>query len=156
MSMPEAGQPAPALSGPTQDGAFDLSAHRGRWAIVYFYPKDSTPGCTTEACDFRDAYAALSAADAVVVGVSRDSVKRHQGFAGKFELPFPLVADDDGTITEAWGVWQEKKNYGRSYMGIVRSTFLVDPDGKIAHAWPSVRVKGHVADVRETLARLQG
>ncbi|NOY25899.1 MAG: peroxiredoxin [Oligoflexia bacterium] len=138
------GQPAPPLAGKTQDGDFNLADHAGKYVIVYFYPKDNTPGCTTEACDFRDHAAELAGHNSVVVGVSRDSVKRHQGFAAKQKLPFPLVADEDGTITTAWGVWREKKNYGRTYMGIVRSTFLVAPDGTIAAAWDKVRVKGHV------------
>ncbi len=145
------GQPAPALSGPTQDGSFDLADHRGKTVIVYFYPKDMTPGCTTEACDFRDAAGTISDKDAVVVGVSRDSVARHQKFADKHGLNFPLVADEDGSITEAWGVWREKKNYGRTYMGIVRSTFVVDPAGNIAGAWDKVRVKGHVDKVIDSL-----
>ncbi len=149
--MPATGQPAPPLAGPTQDGRFDLADHRGKHVVVYFYPKDMTPGCTTEACDFRDAEARLQAAGAVVVGVSRDSVARHQKFVDKHDLNFPLVADEDGSITEAWGVWQEKKNYGRTYMGIVRSTFVVAPDGTIAQAWENVRVKGHVDKVLATL-----
>jgi len=151
--MPELGQLAPPLAGPTQDGHFDLASFAGQPVVVYFYPKDNTSGCTTEACDFRDQSSALKAAGAVVVGVSRDSIKRHQGFAGKHDLGVPLVADEDGTITEAWGVWQEKKNYGRTYLGIVRSTFIVDASGHIAHAWTKVRVKGHVDAV---LAALQG
>lgn len=138
------GQPAPPLAGETQDGDFNLADHAGKYVIVYFYPKDNTPGCTTEACGFRDHAADLAGHNAAVVGVSRDSLKRHQGFAAKHSLPFPLVADEDGRITTAWGVWREKKNYGRTYMGIVRSTFLVAPDGTIAAAWDKVRVKGHV------------
>ena len=147
------GSPAPALRGPTQDGAFDLARQLGKHVVVYFYPKDMTPGCTTESCDFRDHHGALLAAGAVVVGVSRDSVASHQKFAAKEALPFPLVSDADGAITEAWGVWREKKNYGKTYMGIVRSTFLVDPQGRIARVWDGVKVKGHVAEV---LAVLKG
>lgn len=147
MSMPEAGSPAPALSGPTDEGAFDLAAHAGKPVVVYFYPKDLTPGCTTEACGFRDAKAELEAAGAVVVGVSKDPPKRHAKFREKHGLNFPLVSDEDGAICEAWGVWQLKKFMGREYMGIVRSTFLVGPDGAVAQAWPKVRVKGHVDQV---------
>jgi len=150
--MLQPGQPAPALSGPTQDGSFDLAAHRGSPVVVYFYPKDMTPGCTTEACDFRDRHERLLAQGAVVVGVSRDSVARHRRFAEKEALPFPLVADEDGAITEAWGVWREKKNYGKSYMGIVRSTFLVAADGTITRVWDPVKVKGHVDEVLAALA----
>lgn len=141
--MPTIGQPAPPLAGPTAQGPFDLAAHRGQHVVVYFYPKDLTPGCTTESCDFRDRIDAFTAAGAVVVGVSRDSVKSHARFAEKHALPFPLVADEDGAITAAWGVWREKQNYGKTYMGIVRSTFVVAPDGSIAAAWDGVKVKGH-------------
>ncbi|MCK6505806.1 peroxiredoxin [Myxococcota bacterium] len=141
--MPTVGQPAPPLAGLTPQGAFDLAAHRGTHVVVYFYPKDLTPGCTTESCDFRDRIDAFTAAGAVVVGVSRDSVKSHARFAEKHALPFPLVSDEDGAITEAWGVWREKQNYGKTYMGIVRSTFVVAPDGTVAAAWDGVKVKGH-------------
>jgi thioredoxin-dependent peroxiredoxin len=122
--------------------------------VVYFYPKDNTPGCTTEACDLRDRWTAIQAAGATVVGVSRDSVRSHQGFAQKYELPFPLVADLDGAITEAWGVWREKKNYGKTYMGIVRATFLVDAQGRVARSWDPVKVKGHADEVLQALAAL--
>ena len=149
--MPTVGQPAPALSGLTPQGPFDLADRRGKHVVVYFYPKDLTPGCTTQACDFRDRIDAFSAAGAVVVGVSRDGVKSHARFSEKHALPFPLIADVEGTITEAWGVWQEKKNYGKTYMGIVRSTFLVAPDGTIAAAWDGVKVKGHVDAVLKAI-----
>jgi thioredoxin-dependent peroxiredoxin len=145
--MPKIGADAPALAGPTDLGDFDLSAHRGATVVVFFYPKDMTPGCTTEACAFRDHRSDLSDAGAVVVGVSRDSVARHARFRGKHDLNFPLVADEDGAITEAWGVWQLKKFMGREKMGIVRSTFVVGPDGDITHAWPKVKVKGHAEAV---------
>jgi peroxiredoxin Q/BCP len=148
MSLPEVGSPAPALAGPTDQGDFDLSAHKGKKVVVYFYPKDLTPGCTTEACDFRDAQADLSGAGAVVVGVSKDPPSRHAKFREKHGLNFPLVSDEDGAICEAWGVWQLKKFMGRKYMGIVRATFLVDESGRIARVWPQVKVKGHVEEVR--------
>lgn len=154
MSMPTAGAPAPALSGPTDEQPFDLAAHAGKPVVVYFYPKDMTPGCTTEACGFRDASDALGAAGAVVVGVSKDSPKRHAKFRAKHSLGFPLISDEDGAICEAWGVWQLKKFMGREYMGIVRATFLVDRDGTIARAWPKVRVKGHVDEVIGALGEL--
>lgn len=145
------GDTAPPLSGPTDEGSFDLSEHRGKHVVVYFYPKDMTKGCTVQAQGFRDHLAAFSAAGAIVVGVSRDSPKRHAKFRAKESLSFPLVSDEDGTITEAWRVWREKKLYGKTYMGIVRSTFVVGPDGRISHAWDKVRVKGHVEAVLEAV-----
>ncbi len=154
MTPASLGHPAPALAGPTADGDFDLAAQRGKPVVVYFYPKDNTPGCTTEACDLRDRWGAIQAAGATVVGVSRDSVRSHQGFSRKFDLPFPLVADLDGAITEAWGVWREKKNYGKTYMGIVRATFLVDAQGTVARVWDPVKVKGHADEVLAALNEL--
>ena len=154
MAMPTVGTPAPALAGPTDEGAFDLSNHAGKPVVVYFYPKDLTPGCTTEACGFRDARSELEQAGAVVVGVSKDPPARHAKFRAKHDLNFPLVSDEDGSICEAWGVWQLKKFMGREYMGIVRATFLVAPDGTIAQAWPKVRVKGHVDAVVEAIQAL--
>ena len=151
MTLLAPGAVAPPLAGPTDEGSFDLADHRGKKVVVYFYPKDMTKGCTVQAQDFRDHLDAFSAAGAVVVGVSRDSVKRHARFRDKESLTFALVADEEGTLTEAWGVWQEKKLYGKTYMGIVRSTFLVGPDGRIARAWHKVRVKGHVAEVLEAV-----
>jgi thioredoxin-dependent peroxiredoxin len=141
------GSPAPALRGPTDLAVFDLAALRGQKVVVYFYPKDLTPGCTIEARDFRDLAPDFQALGVVVVGVSRDSADRHARFRAKESLEFPLVADEDGSIVEAWGVWGEKKLYGRAFMGIVRSTFLVDAQGRIARVWDKVKVKGHAADV---------
>jgi peroxiredoxin Q/BCP len=149
--LPAVGDAAPTLAGPTDEGAFDLSAHAGKPVIVYFYPKDMTPGCTTEAQDFRDKLDAFATAGAVIVGVSKDSAKRHAKFREKHCLPFELLSDAEGSVCEDWGVWQEKKNYGRTYMGIVRSTFLVDKDGVVAAAWTKVRVKGHVDAVLEAV-----
>ena len=154
MSMPTAGAPAPALSGPTDEQAFDLADHAGKPVVVYFYPKDMTPGCTTEACEFRDAGEELRAAGAVVVGVSKDSAARHAKFRAKHSLDFPLVSDEDGSICAGWGVWQLKKFMGREYMGIVRATFLVGRDGTVARAWPKVRVKGHVDQVLDAVRTL--
>ncbi|MBM75457.1 MAG: thioredoxin-dependent thiol peroxidase [Proteobacteria bacterium] len=147
--MPIIGKTAPALEGTTTNGTFSLSDHKGKQIVVYFYPKDMTPGCTTEARDFRDAMDDFEAANTVVVGVSKDSVARHEKFQNKECLPFPLISDESGELCEAWGVWQEKKNYGKTYMGIVRSTFLIDGDGTVSHIWNKVRVKGHVAAVLE-------
>jgi len=115
--------------------------------VLYFYPKDMTPGCTTEACDFRDNLARLQGAGVQVFGASKDSLARHDKFIDKHALSFPLLSDPDGSLCEAWGVWQEKKNYGRTYMGIVRSTFLVDGAGVVRQTWTKVRVKGHVDKV---------
>ena len=111
-----------------------LSAFRGQKVVLYFYPKDNTSGCTTQACGFRDQYADIRAKDAVVLGVSPDSEKSHQNFKSKFELPFPLLVDSDHQISEAYGVWQEKSMYGRKYMGILRSHFVIDEQGKVMEA----------------------
>ena len=149
--MPETGKTAPALKLENQDGSVvDLRALKGNWVVVYFYPKDSTPGCTTEACDFRDNFARLGSKGAVVLGVSKDSAKSHAKFREKQSLPFDLLVDADGAACEAWGVWRMKKFMGREGMGIVRSTFLVDPAGKIAKVWSPVSVKWHVQEVLDS------
>ncbi len=143
--MLEPGDKAPDFSGETDGGdKISLKKLRGKTVVLYFYPKDNTPGCTTEACDFRDAAPEFDAKDAVVLGVSPDSVKSHDKFRAKFELPFRLISDPDHAIAEAYGVWQEKSMYGRKYMGIVRSTFVIDPQGKLAEVFEKVRVKRHV------------
>lgn len=148
MTLPVAGRKAPALSLPNQDGKIvDLAALKGRWVVVYFYPRDSTPGCTTEACDFRDNFARLGAKGAVVLGVSKDSAASHGKFRTKQELPFDLLVDAEGKACEAFGVWQMKKFMGREGMGIVRSTFLIDPEGVVSKVWSPVKVAGHVQDV---------
>ncbi len=134
-------------------GSVRLKDLRGKKVVLYFYPKDNTPGCTTESCDFRDAHAEFGTHDAVVLGVSPDSVKSHDNFKQKFDLPFTLISDEDHKIAEAYGVWQEKSMYGRKYMGIVRSTFVIDEKGKIAAIYDKVKVKGHVADVLEEVAK---
>ena len=130
-------------------GTVSLKDYKGRKIVLYFYPKDSTPGCTTEACGFREALPDFSKIGAEIIGVSRDSVKRHDSFKAKYELPFTLAADEDGTLCEAYGVWVEKMNYGRKYMGIERSTFLIDEQGRIAKIWRKVRVNKHVEKVLE-------
>ena len=153
--MLEAGDKAPAFTGNTDGGGkLALKDLKGSKVVLYFYPKDMTPGCTTEAQDFRDAMADFTALGAVVVGVSKDSVKRHDNFKAKHDLPFTLISDEDGKICEAYGVWQMKKNYGREYMGIVRSTFLIDEKGKIAEVWSNLRVKGHVDKVLDAAKAL--
>ncbi|MCC6621791.1 MAG: thioredoxin-dependent thiol peroxidase [Deltaproteobacteria bacterium] len=127
---------------------------KGKPYVVYFYPKDNTPGCTTEACDFRDNFARVEARGAVVLGVSTDSVRSHDGFKKKHELPFTLLADPDKALHAAYGAWGKKQMYGKEYEGTIRSTFLVDKGGKIARAWPSVKVKGHVDEVIAALEAL--
>lgn len=131
-----------------------LSDFRGKKVIVYFYPKDSTPGCTTEACDFRDASEAFAAKNTVILGISADSQKRHQNFISKYELPFELLSDVDHTVCEQYGVWQLKKNYGKEYYGIVRSTFLINESGELIQEWRSVKVKNHVAEALSFLEQL--
>lgn len=149
-----AGKAAPAFSLMSDAGGkISLKDFRGQRVILYFYPKDDTPGCTTEACAFRDAEADFSKADAVVLGVSKDTVKSHQKFKTKFNLNFPLLADDAG-VCEAYGVWKLKNMYGRTYMGIERSTFLIDEDGKVRAEWRKVSVPGHAAEVVKTLQSL--
>lgn len=128
--------------------AVDLTAFQGKKNVVlYFYPKDSTPGCTIEACDFRDAFAQFDQKDTVVLGISRDSLKSHSNFVEKQQLNFPLLSDPDTVVCKAYGVFKLKKNYGREYMGLERSTFIIGKDGKIIEAIYGVKVKGHVAQV---------
>lgn len=135
-------------------GTISLSQFRGRPVVVYFYPKDDTSGCTTEAVDFSGLASAFEAAGAVVIGISPDSVKSHDKFVGKHALAIPLAADVERQAIEAFGVWQEKSMYGRSYMGVVRSTFLIDKDGKVARIWPKVKVKGHAEEVLAAIRQL--
>ncbi len=149
MSNLKAGVKAPNFTGIDQDGqkvSFkDLVGKKG--LVLYFYPKDQTPGCTTEACDFRDNFARIKKEGYNVVGVSKDSIVSHQKFIKKQELNFTLISDEDGSICEAYGVWQLKKFMGREFMGIVRSTFLIGTDLKIIKAYPKVSVKGHVDEI---------
>lgn len=151
----QVGDVAPDFTLPSDaDGEITLSALRGKPVVLYFYPKDNTPGCTTEACDFRDRMERVQAAGATVLGVSPDSLRKHGNFRKKFELNFPLLTDAEKAVHEAYGVWQEKKMYGRTYMGTVRSTFLIDGDGVIRQIWSKVRVKGHADAVIEALEAL--
>jgi peroxiredoxin Q/BCP len=131
-----------------------LKDFRGKNVVLYFYPKDDTTGCTKEACDFRDNLARVKRKDAVVLGVSPDSEKKHAKFKSKYDLTFPLIADEDKTILNDYGVWQEKSMYGRKYMGVVRTTFIIDGKGKIAKIFPKVKVAGHVDEVLEALSEL--
>jgi peroxiredoxin Q/BCP len=147
-TMPSVGQAAPGFSLPDDTGTQrDLGERRGHWTVVYFYPKDDTPGCTTEACEFRDINSDINAHDAEVWGVSVLGTGSKAYFKRKFGLNFALLADVDHAVAESYGTWVEKSNYGRKYMGIARTTFLVDPDGRIAHVWPKVKAQGHAADV---------
>ncbi|WP_120497072.1 thioredoxin-dependent thiol peroxidase [Kiloniella sp. EL199] len=151
----EIGDIAPDFTAPIQDdGELSLGSLKGQAVVLYFYPKDSTPGCTTEACDFRDAQPGFAKLNAKVVGVSKDSVKRHDNFIAKNTLNFDLVADLDGKICEAYGVWVLKKLYGREYMGIERATFLIDPQGIVQKIWRKVKVKNHVTEVKAALETL--
>lgn len=146
------GERAPNFTAATSGGHHvSLADFKGRNVILYFYPRDDTPGCTKEACAFRDQFAAFQAKDAVVLGVSTDSVKAHDKFAGKFKLPFPLLADEEKKIVQAYGVWGEKRFMGRKYLGIHRVTFLIGPDGRIKKIWPQVKPEEHALEVLAAL-----
>ena len=142
------GDQAPAFTASTNGGGtVSLADYRGKHVILYFYPKDDTPGCTKEACAFRDEFAAFKQKGAVVLGVSTDPVKKHDKFVEKFKLPFTLLADEDKKIVQAYGVWGEKSFMGRKYMGTHRVTFLIGPDGVIKKIWPTVKPEEHAAEV---------
>ncbi len=148
------GTMAPDFTLPADGGGeVTLSSFRGRKVVLYFYPKDDTPGCTTEACNFRDDHSAITAAGAVVLGVSPDSVQSHDKFKLKHSLPFALLSDPEHRVAELYGAWGEKSMYGRTYLGVIRSTFVIDEDGRIARVFPKVRVKNHS---QEVLAALGG
>jgi peroxiredoxin Q/BCP len=150
--MVSEGNPAPDFDLVSDAGErVQLSALRGKPVVLYFYPKDDTPGCTTEACEFRDAYDRFREQGVEILGVSPDTEASHQKFKSKYELPFTLLADPDHRTAEAYGVWKEKRNYGKTYMGIDRSTFVIDADGKVAKAMRGIRPAGHAAKVLETL-----
>jgi peroxiredoxin Q/BCP len=148
----KAGDPAPDFTAATNGGALiKLSDLRGKSVVLYFYPRDDTPGCTKEACAFRDGWKQFEKKGAVVLGISTDGVKSHDKFADKFKLPFTLVADEDRKIVEAYGVWGEKVFMGRKYQGTHRVTFLIGPDGRIKNIWPKVKPEEHAAEVLEAL-----
>jgi peroxiredoxin Q/BCP len=152
MSTPEAGDVAPDVALPDETGTVHhLSQQRGRWTVLYFYPADDTAGCTTEACQFRDLNETYADTGADVWGVSPDGASSHRKFREKFELPFTLLSDVDHDVANRYGAWAEKTNYGKTYMGIVRSSYLIDPEGRIARAWPKVKADGHAAEVLSAL-----
>ncbi len=151
----DVGTIAPDFTMPTDGGgSVTLSALRGKPVVLYFYPKDDTSGCTSEACGFRDQLPDFSAVDAVVIGVSKDSVASHDKFKAKYELPFTLASDTDGSVSDAYGVWVEKSMYGRKYMGLERATFLIGADGTVRNVWRKVKVTGHVAAVLKAVKAL--
>ena len=142
------GNKAPAFKMPVDGGgSIALKDLKGKKVVLYFYPKDNTSGCTKEACRFRDSYPKLKRLKATVIGVSKDSVASHDKFKAKYDLPFTLASDEDGKVCQAYGVWKEKNMYGRKYMGIERSTFLIDEDGRLRGEWRKVKVAGHVDEV---------
>lgn len=142
------GQKAPAFALPNQDGKITrLSDFKGKKVVLYFYPKDDTPGCTKESCAFRDGLDEIHASGAVVLGISGDSVDSHKKFVKKFNLNFPLLSDETKTVLQAYGVWKEKSLYGRKYMGIERTTFIIDEQGKLDDIFPKVKVDGHLEEV---------
>jgi len=150
--MLKVGDPAPAFTAQTDSGqTVSLADFRGKKVVLYFYPKDDTPGCTREACSFRDHYAALQARGAVVLGVSTDSVASHRRFKEKYGLPFPLLSDPERRIVTAYGVWKEKTLAGRLGFGTERTTFIIDEEGRIAHIFPKVKVDGHTEEVLAAL-----
>lgn len=148
--------PAPDFSLPADDGStVRLSDLRGRNVVLFFYPRDDTPGCTIEAREFGEAYPRFQAQDTVVLGISTDSIASHVRFKAKFDLPYPLLSDEDHGVAEAFGVWKEKSMYGRTFMGIERSTFIVDRNGRIAHAFRKVSPEGHADEVGEAVSMME-
>ena len=148
MAHLEIGDLAPNFTLPTDNnGEVTLSELKGHKVILYFYPKDDTPGCTTESCDFRDNLKMLEKSGAKIIGISKCSVAKHDKFKQKHDLNFPLASDENGNVCEVYGTWVEKNMYGKKYMGIERSTFLIDENGKIENVWRKVKVKSHVDDV---------
>ncbi len=147
-----AGQPAPDFVLPDENGVMRrLSDYRGRYVVLYFYPKDDTPGCTTEACEFRNAYADYERAGVVILGISPDSPRSHTRFKQKHQLPFPLLADEDHAVCQQYGVWGRKKFMGREYAGVLRTTFLIDPQGQIIKVFENVKPAGHAKEVLAAL-----
>lgn len=157
MAMPAVDTEAPDFTLKDQDGeSVSMRDLRGKWVVLYFYPKDDTPGCTKEACSFRDNHGQLQQRGAVVLGVSGDSEASHRKFADKYELPFPLLVDADHGVAKAYGAWGTKSNYGRTYEGVIRSTFVIGPDGRIAKVWPKVKPAEHGQEVLNWLTQHGG
>lgn len=155
--MLEVGQVAPPFSLVDQDGtARSLADAGGKWLVLYFYPKDDTPGCTKEACAFRDGLPRFEGLDAVVWGVSANDAKDHRKFADKYDLNFPLLVDPDKSMLETYGAWAEKSMYGKTYMGVLRITYLIDPQGHVARVWPKVKPEEHADEVAAALEELRG
>jgi len=156
MALIDVGKKAPAFSLKDQSGeTHKLSDYAGKPVVLYFYPKDDTPGCTKETCDFRDRMPTFKKSQAAVLGVSILDEKSKAKFANKYDVTFPLLADADHAIAEKFGVWQEKSRYGRKYMGIARTTYLIDKDGKVARRWDNVKVEGHVEEVMDAVGELR-
>lgn len=152
----EIGVTAPEFCVPNQDEEeICLRDIKGSWIILYFYPKDNTPGCTTQACGFTEALPNFEALDAMILGVSPDSPKKHRNFINKKNLKITLLADEDKELAKQFGIWRPKKLFGREYLGVVRSTFIINPNGVVAYKWEKVKVKGHVEEVKEKLKELQ-
>nr|MBN2278599.1 thioredoxin-dependent thiol peroxidase [candidate division Zixibacteria bacterium] len=156
-NIPKTGTKAPAFTLPDQDdNKIKLSDYNGRWVVLYFYPKDNTPGCTTEACEFTGGLKDFENLEAVVLGVSPDSTESHRKFIAKQNLKITLLSDPDRKVLEKYGAYGTKKMYGKEVKGVIRSTFLIDPDGKIAQSWTGVKAAGHAEKVREKLTELAG
>ena len=154
--MLKIGQKAPEFCLKNQDEVeICLKDLKGKWVVLYFYPKDNTPGCTTEACDFTNELKEFEELDAIILGVSPDSCESHRKFIEKKDLKITLLCDEDRKVLKEYGAWGKKKMYGKEYEGVIRSTFLIDPEGNIAYVWPKVRVKGHVEKVKEKLKELK-
>lgn len=154
--MLEVGQEAPEFELEDQDGErHSLREQRGSWVVLYFYPKDDTPGCTTEACEFRDNMAQIQSVGGKVFGLSADDQDSHAAFAQKHELNFPLLVDPDRKVIDAYGAYGEKTTFGRKHMGVFRITYLIDPEGRIAKVWRNVKPQGHAAEVREAIEELK-
>jgi len=155
MNKIEVGKKAPAFKLEDETGAMvALSQLAGQWVVIYFYPKDDTPGCTVEACEFTSGLPKFGKLDAAIFGCSKDSPESHRKFIAKYKLKVKLLSDPDHAVMEKYGAWGEKNNYGKKTMGVIRSTVLIDPAGKVAHHWPTVKAAGHAEQVRAKLAEL--